>query len=676
MRKIRYIILLLGLLAFAIPSAGFGEEEKKKVIKLEDITVKGEGIPYSSASGTVNVVDSEQFEDLRLDRPIDILEEVPGVEVGNYNMGGVANVFSMRGFGGAGHGGDGAIYIDGIPLNEGESHADGYADMNVIIPLEIERLLVYKGPSSAMFGNFARGGALSFHTKKRGTYSKIKTGYGSYDTVDVQGAFGSQFGTSLYNNTAFQIYKTDGYQDNQSWLKGNVSTRFSYDFTDNLDASLSFRFHGSDWDAPGYIPKEQFDDKDKARRQAVNAENDGGEKEFGTQRLDLGYSFSEDFRLLFWTYSTQQDFTRFAKFGYDPGGQTERNYDRKVYGTGTSLNFDTQLASFPTVGVFGAEYYYEDTDWDRWNTSNRVRTAHTEHRKFNIKTLSLFGEADMEISRYFRPHLGLRYDDFGGDYENRDPGTVDFDHDMQDYDRVSPKVGFRSQILEPLDFRASYSEGFALPDGEAKYDPAINVDPVKVKQYEAGLTFTPVDKVWVDLAGFIMDTDNEIQEYPVGSGEYRNVGETRRTGMELGVNFAPVAGLDIFGDLSLIDTEIRKNSDSSLEGKEVTGIPESIFNIGLRYTSPVGVGTRIKWRKVGEYYLDDENTTKYDGYDVVDLGIFYKISDKKGTGYRLFFDIDNLFNEHYSQAVWSGYGTNNYAVSWPRTFSGGVTIDW
>ena len=174
----------------------------------------------------------------------------------------------------------------------------------------------------------------------------------------------------------------------------------------------------------------------------------------------------------------------------------------------------------------------------------------------------------------------------------------------------------------------------------------------------------------------VADTDNEIQEYPVGSGEYRNVGETRRTGMELGVNFAPVAGLDIFGDLSLIDTEIRKNSDSSLEGKEVTGIPESIFNIGLRYTSPVGVGTRIKWRNVGEYYLDDENTTKYDGYDVVDLGIYYKISDKKGTGYRLFFDIDNLFNEHYSQAVWSGYGTNSYAVSWPRTFSGGVTIDW
>ncbi|MBW2738484.1 MAG: TonB-dependent receptor [Deltaproteobacteria bacterium] len=673
MRKISFIILLFALSAFVIPSAGFGEE--KEVIKLDDITVKGEAMPYSGIPGTVNIVGSEQFEDLRLDRPIDILEEVPGIEVGNYNMGGVANVFSIRGFGGAGHGGDGAIYIDGIPLNEGESHADGYADMNVLIPLEIERLEVYKGPSSALFGNFARGGTLSFHTKKGGTYSQIKTEYGSYDTIDVQGAFGNTFGSSLYNNTAFQIYRTDGYQDNQAWLKGNFSTRFSYDFTENLDASLSFRFHESDWDAPGYIPKEQFDDEDRARSQAVNAEDDGGEKEFGTQRLDLGYSFSDNFRLLFWTYATQQDFTRFAKFGYDPGEQTERNYDRKVYGTGTSLNFDTQLASFPIVGVFGAEYYHEDTDWDRWDTSNRIRTVHTQHRRFNIKTVSLFGETNMELSRYFRPHLGLRYDDFGGDYENRDPAKTGFDHDMQNYDHLSPKIGFRSQILESLDFRASYSEGFALPDGDAKYDSAINVDPVKVKQYEAGLTFTPVDKVWVDLAGFIMDTDNEIQKY--GSEEYRNVGETRRTGMELAVKFRPVKGLEIFGDISLIDTEIRKNSDSSLEGKELTGIPKNIFNIGLKYTSPVGLGTRIKWRNVGEYYLDDENTTKYDGYDVVDAGIFYDISDEKGTKYRLFFNVDNLFDEHYSQAVWSsGYRKNNYAVSWPRTFWAGVKIDW
>ncbi|MDL1963694.1 MAG: TonB-dependent receptor, partial [Deltaproteobacteria bacterium] len=544
------------------------------------------------------------------------------------------------------------------------------------IPLEIERLEVYKGPSSALIGNFARGGSLSFHTKKKGTYNQIKTEYGSYDTVDVQGAFGTTFGSCLHNNTAVQFYSTDGYQDNQEWLKGNFSTRFTYDVMENLDASLSFRFHESDWDAPGYIPKKQFDDEDEARKQAVNAEDDGGEKEFRTQRLDLGYTLSEELRLLFWVYSTQQDFTRFAKFGYDPGGQTERNYDRKVYGTGTSLNFDKQLASFPVVGVLGAEYYYEDTDWKRWETNDRVRSDQIQDRKFNIKTVSLFGEVDMEVSKYFRPHLGLRYDDFGGDYENYDPGTAGFDYDMQDYDHLSPKVGFRSRILEPLDFRASYSEGFALPDGEAKYDPEINVDPVEVRQYEAGLTFIPVEILWIDLAAFIVDTNNEIQEDPPGSGEFKNSGETRRKGMELAVKFRPVDDLEIFGDFSLINTEIRKNSDTSLGGKELTGIPERIFNLGLKYTLPVGLGTRIKWRSVGEYFVDDKNTEKYDGYDVVDVSLYYDISDERGTEYRLFFDVNNLFDEHYSQAVWSGYGTNNYAVSWPRTFWAGLQIDW
>jgi len=73
----------------------------------------------------------------------------------------------------------------------------------------------------------------------------------------------------------------------------------------------------------------------------------------------------------------------------------------------------------------------------------------------------------------------LRYDDFGGSYKNQDPGTAGFKHNMNNYNHFSPKIGFHSRVLDPLDFRASYSEGFALPKGEAKYDPTINVDPVE-----------------------------------------------------------------------------------------------------------------------------------------------------------------------------------------------------
>ncbi len=64
----------------------------------------------------------------------------------------------IRGFGNGGHGGDLGAVIDGIPLNEAMSHADGYVDLNVIIPLEIDSFTVLKGPVSALYGNYNRGG--------------------------------------------------------------------------------------------------------------------------------------------------------------------------------------------------------------------------------------------------------------------------------------------------------------------------------------------------------------------------------------------------------------------------------------------------------------------------------------------------------------------------------------
>ncbi len=676
MKKRIMFVVVSALLCAAVPLMGIAAEaEDQETLKLEDITVKGQAMPISERSTTVNIVGTETFQDLTTHRTEEVLDEVPGVEIGNYNMGGVANVVQIRGFSSGAHGGDVGVYLDGIPLNEGESHADGYADMNVIIPMEVDHLEVYKGPSSALFGNFARGGVLSFHTRKRGEYSQLKTNCGTYNTVDVQGAFGSTFGEFVYNNSALQLYRTDGYQDNQKWLKGNASTRFTMDFSDVLDASLALRFHGSEWDAPGYIPKYQFDDEKAARRQAVNAENDGGNKAFYTQSLNVGYTISHDLRLLFWAYGTQQDFTRWAKFGYDPGGQSERFYDRRVYGGGTSLNFDRDVASYPTSGAVGVEHYNEDTEWKRWATSHRVRTSQSEDRDFNIKTMSAFAEADMHISQYFRPHLGLRYDDFGGDYHNDDPGGASFKRDMQDYHYFSPKIGFRSQLFEPVDLRASYSEGFSLPDGPDKYDPALNVDPEEIKQYEIGLTFTPINALWIDVAGFIMDTENEIKEDPPGSGTYRNVGETERKGVEVAVNYRPMDSLDIFGTLSLMDTEIKRNPDPSLVGKELTGIPESLVNIGVKYTSPMGLGAKLAWRSVGDWWIDSANTEKYGGYDVVDAGVSYTVKDQKGTQYRFFASIDNLLDEHYSTAVWSGYGTTNYAVAWPRTYYAGIAID-
>ena len=660
-------IVLLATLALAGMTMTRTAQAEEPVV-LGTITVKGEAITSATEPTTVNTVTSEDIDVLKLLRPEQLLETVPGIEIHNYSMGGVANEFEMRGYNNCGHGGDAAIAIDGIPLNEGQSHADGYADMNVIIPLEIDHVDVFKGPSSPLFGNFARAGAVSFNTRKTDEYSTLQTSIGSYSTSDTQYALGRSLTDSVRINSAVQFATTDGYQDHSSWQRGNFSTRVGWQTTPELDLAASFRVHKSVWDAPGYIPKSQFDNKDAARHQAVNAENDGGNKLFTTQRLDAGYRLGSDSKILAWTYATEQDFTRFAKFGYTAGGQTEKHHDRLVYGAGTSYNYEGKYADRELNGVLGLEYFHEDTDTLIYNTSNRVRTAQTEDRNFVINTVSLFGQIDYAFHPLFKPSLGFRYDSFGGDYTNNDPGATPFKAGMNDYSHLSPKVGFHSELHKTLDFRASFTQGFAIPADADKYNSAMGSEAQVINQYETGLKFTPAKIFTADLAVFRIDNKNEIQETFSGSGIYRALGETRREGLEFSAVLKPwITGFEMFGDLTVTSSEITKNVDPAMLGKHVTGVPSYTSNLGLRYKTEVGFNAQLKWRHVDSYYIDDANTLSYDGYDVTDLGLGYNGKTANGTKYRIGADIDNLFDEHYSQAVWSGYGTNNYALSPPRT---------
>ena len=651
------------------------QEEQEQVLKLDEITVKGQALHRNDLPTTVNVIDSEAFEDRIGVRIEEILNEVPGVYVRTMGKGGVVSSMTMRGFTSGTHGGDVGVFVDGIPLNEGESHSDGYADMNVLIPLEIDRLEVFKGPSSALYGNFGRGGVVSYTTKHTGEYNKIQMEYGSYDTVDMQGAFGHKLNDSLQNNTAFQVFRTDDYRDHSDWSRLNGSTRFTYDVSDKLDIGLSLRAHQSTWDASNNISQEMFDNDDLRAGFPDYCQDDGGDKSFFSERVNLGCSISSQLRLLYWAYGIQQDFTRFQTSS-SSGSQKEYFYDRSVMGTGLSLNMDYTLWERSLTAVVGAEVYDEKTDTDVWDTTDRQRDSHSQSREFDIATYSLFAQGEYELSRYFRPMLGARFDTFGGSLDNNDPGQDPLSTDINDFEKFSPKAGFRSMLLDGLDLRASYCEGFALPRSEVKFDPDVNVDPMAIRQYEVGLNYQISGVLWADVTGFILDTDDEIQENPANSDNYENIGSTRRMGLETGIKVYPLEGLEIFGSLTLMDSEIRENPDSSLEGKKISRVPEYTASLGAKYTAPGEWGGRINWRKVGQYYVDSSNENTYDGYDRVDAGIFYTIKGDAGRKYQLSLSVDNLFDEVYSDSVSYSNGSFWYAPAWPRAYWISLTMDF
>ena len=651
-------------------------------LELNEIVVKGEGLSKRNRTETVTTVSLKTIKELHLTSALDVLNQVPGVEIGAYNQGGVADAFMLRGFSGAGHEGQAAIEVDGVSLNEGEGNHDGYADMNLIIPLNISKVDVYKGPSSALFGRFGVAGTLAFETRKGGDYQDLSLKGGSFETVDAQIALGKPFeiGTkTLKTNFAAQMYRTAGYKENSGFLKGNLNGSVAYQLTDKTDIAFNLKAYSGIWDATGYIPTEQFNDRNRRNKQALNAENDGGAKNFASERIDVNHSFNDNLRLLVFGYSVQQNAQRYLKFFYEPGGQAENYVTRNLYGTGANLNGKSTIGAVYVNWITGFEYFSELTDFRNWDTNNRVRSGLVEDRGFELQSFSGFGQVEFDINPYFRPTFGLRYDAYDGHIEIRDPSSVYEKKRLNNLTHVSPKFGFRSTLFEGFDFRTNISNGFALPGGSIRYDRDANVDPSEVWQYEAGVEYDYNNLVKVSLTGFIINTSKEVNETAPGSGIFINSGKTQRNGLELGLKAQPLKRLNFNGSFAYIKTEIKENPDAALVGKELNNIPRTVANLMFDYTLESGLGARVNYRNVGKYATGLENFFYYNGYSRTDATLFYNFAGTSSKKGQIFVEFNNMFNENYATYVFDNGGPSDgqsYSASAPRNFSIGVSYNF
>ncbi|MGE0289614.1 MAG: TonB-dependent receptor [Acetobacteraceae bacterium] len=669
--KKKTLYLIPSIVGSLFISANPGWVNAAEPVSLESITVKGEGMRDADRSFSVNVISQDSIQEQHWENPLTIVEEAAGFNAVAYQHGGVADVFTIRGFTGGGHGSDAGLSLDGISLNEGESHADGYGDTSIIIPLELESVSVYKGPVSPLYGNFARGGVLAFTTRKGGEYQNYDMSTGSYGTFDAQAAFGTQAGP-LQINGAMQGYESEGWRDHSRYTKMNAAFRGAYDISDRSEVAFSLRGHGGTWKGPNYILNDQFEDDDTRRQENpfTKLQDDTGEKRLNAQRVDFSHLINDKLKLLAHAYRNDSFFVRFQTrlnaanaAVADPNDpnlnltavapQTEYNHDRDASAIGTSLNGTHPLFGLPSSWVLGFEYYDEDTRNFEWRTVTHVRQSLLQRSDFEINSTSLYGQMDLDVNPRFRPTLGFRYDSFDGSQDNLLTSTTT---DMNDYDHLSPKLGLRSALTDNWELRASAANGFALPSGTAKYDPNIDVDTVEFWQYEIGINGAPSPQWYVDLAAFILNTTDDIVTDPNNTANFINAGETQRDGIEGEIRFYPESydHVEAFTAFAFYGSEIEKNPNAALVGKELTSLPKHVANIGVRYSPPTGWGGSIRLRSVGEWYTNAANTITYDGYDVVNATVTYTMRQDDEGSARWYLDINNLTDEVYSENVTGG----------------------
>lgn len=654
-------------LVLAIASAGHalaqGEARESQPgpdtpVVLEEIVVKGELLDARYSAFSVSTFDTRTLRELEIPRLQESFEYVSGMSTRNFGLAGVADAITIRGFGGGGHGGDLGVVLDGIPLNEAMSHADGYVDLNVIVPLEVRRMNIYKGPVSALYGNFNRAGMLRIDTRNSGDYRQADIAGGSDGLFDVQGAIGQAFGDRHQVNAAFQHARSDGFRPQSEGEYTTAAGTWRVDLREGTELALSGRWHTADSDNASYLTEEQY------RRDPYGidpgVQNDGAEKDFGTVRIDLNQDLGESARLLTFLYSTHQDFSRwFSRPRGENWAQREETYDREVYGAGASVNAQSLIGKVPVSLVVGLEAFQETTHFEFYdNLDNRVRTGPAiNDRETELSSASAFVEMRADWHRLFQPSLGVRYDHFSGDcsLEGPETGTEPCEN-LNDLDNLAPKLGVRSAVLDNLELRASYSEGFSLPNGWVKYQSqASNLDPVNFEQYEVGMVWRPVDSLRLDVALFQLQSDGELRT--VAPGEFENFGETERRGVEASADWTPMESLTFSAVYSVTDAEVTRNDDPELEGNDVSGVADSAGTLRAVWRFLPAWELDVDWRYVGEFPLNAANTFYSDSYDLINLGLAYSGADN----WRAYLQVDNVTDEVFapSQFVIGGpvFGT-------------------
>lgn len=276
MKKLRMVVILLGLVMVAIPQLGLAEEageeqaekqvieetgkkeaveKEQKVIKAGEIQVTApreeEGVVLAPSVTTIYVDDYKQsgtpqsIIDILKDRAIIDYRGSSDLVQGNDDI-------YMRGF-------DSRNFVtamDGLSVEKVGGYKGGhFTDFSTIPFAQIESIEIIPGPHSALYSGRSIGGVLNVKTKTPKRYEttkpelKVMTSYRTYNTQTHRANIDGGVDSFIYG-FSYEKYHTDGYLRNNEADTETVSGQFGYILPSDGYISLSATYQYQERESP------------------------------------------------------------------------------------------------------------------------------------------------------------------------------------------------------------------------------------------------------------------------------------------------------------------------------------------------------------------------------------------------------------------------------------------
>lgn len=592
----------------------------------------------------MSLIDQTTIDNSAANNVDELLKSIPGIYVNrSWGMYSRNASVTMRGMSSSSRV---LVILDDIPLNKS---GGGGVNWNLLPNGALDRIEVFKGPASSLYGNNAMTGIINVISGSNSSnpHAEIELLAAQNNTF----GFSSQLSTSLQNKKPFAWLSLSGIQGD-GYILDPIGVRNEY-------SSKSYLKQYNAYLKTGYV----FSDRAKLEVSALGSsftsglgttiyEPDGNFDEFTSWMGSIKYYLNRQrttYKII--SFVNYEDY-----FNQSESINSYNEYKLSVNPTkkidaGIWTTFAHQFNNgLELIGGFDYKYAIEDG-------KTLYLTASDEIYFYGMNNFAaVFAQATKQIDDKFTIQCGLRYD-FGqyskGSISVVNPTALSAflipymgNHPTSNWSSLSPKIALKYKHSDKLNAYTSISKGFMPPtiddmtrSGKIRKGIKLanpNLLPEILYNAELGFQWLPSKRLCIEPSIYYSIAENMIYQVWTGDSveilsdgpkpmiQKLNVSKGTVLGTELSMIYQPLKWLNLRLAYAYNNSKIKDydalEGDIDLSGLYMAEVPENLFSIDLRLKYKVFTLT-TEYRFTDEIFADDENSQIIDASHVVNINL-------------------------------------------------------
>ena len=661
------ILLCISTSLVATPVTVTSQESALEVIS---VTATKTDLAINQAPHSVTSILADQIAVISAQHISQVLDAVPGTWISRGN--GQEHLTAIRSPVLTGAGSCGAFFmgLDGISIR-----APGFCNANQLFDINYEQaraIDVLRSPASTLYGSNALHGVINIISENafNDMPNTIGIGVGANDFGRLMSRYGQVKQNSAWLNL-FNVTQENGYQAQSGYDQQKMTHIYQTQGT-TWDTKSVFDISNLNQETAGFIEGFKSYKDDAIRRSNPNPEAYRDAKSIRAYstftRAENNSSISITPYLRWNEMTFLQHFLPWQALEENShqsaGLQTVYRYVWKNidWVSGVDIDFtraslvETQAQDFSPSVPKGLHYDYKvnahqlsaytqgSWEYNNWTLSAGARIERTLYDYTNQTQSPSACASNVDVCRFSRP----------------DSQSIAFN-------ALSPSLNIKHLLSNNLSVYAKYSQGYRAPQATELFrlqnnQQVADIDTENMDAFETGLRYSS-STTSAHLAAFLMNKKDGIFQ----NTERQNVSgaKTKHTGIELELRQRLATQWQVSGHISYA-RHTYQNNPMLVSGDIVNNLidtaPKWLSNINMNYAYSDKLTAQLRWQYTSKYFLDPQNTAQYEGHQLYDLNLYYKLSESVSLRAHML----NLTNQDYAQRADFTFGSYRYFVGQPR----------